>query len=331
MTKALTLVRYLFALCAVLAIVVLVDLHSLWATLSSADMVTLLWAFIAMIVAQILYTAKWKLLLAGRGITVGLWRLLAFNLVAVVWSTFLPGQIAGEAVKMVRLARAGAEGGALAASVVVDRITGLIGILILGLGGAWLSTEAPVGARNALMISIGAALVVAALGLVGLSLVITRRRKWNPHVAQGPRSFSARLKDKIWDIGEAVVSYRSSPGVVAISCVAGVIVQVSITVGVLLTAKALSVDLTFADAAWIFALTSIVQLVPVTVGGLGTREASFVGLMGIVGISAAQATAVSLTVFGFTLIFAIAGLAIELVPALRERLLTPEASVGSDT
>jgi len=54
-----------------------------------------------------LTTAKWLVLLRSRSLEVGFMELMRLNLVAALYATVLPGQVAGEGVKIVRLLRRG--------------------------------------------------------------------------------------------------------------------------------------------------------------------------------------------------------------------------------
>lgn len=54
-------------------------------------------------------------------------------------------------------------------------------------------------------------------------------------------------------------------------------------------------------------LVTLLTLLPVSLNGLGLREGGFVFFLGQLGIPQAQALALSLLVFGLTLLFSLAG------------------------
>jgi glycosyltransferase 2 family protein len=65
-------------------------------------------------------------------------------------------------------------------------------------------------------------------------------------------------------------------------------------VALILVAKTLGLELSFALAAVTASIVLVAILIPVSVGGLGIREGGFVLLLGEAGIDAADATLVSL-------------------------------------
>jgi glycosyltransferase 2 family protein len=70
-------------------------------------------------------------------------------------------------------------------------------------------------------------------------------------------------------------------------------------------------ELEFLAVLWIRAGLQLVLMLPLSVAGLGLREAGLVGLGGLVGVPAATAMAWSLTIFFGSLLVAAAGGLIE--------------------
>jgi uncharacterized membrane protein YbhN (UPF0104 family) len=74
-----------------------------------------------------------------------------------------------------------------------------------------------------------------------------------------------------------------------------------------LLAKAEGIRISILAIGWVSSLLTVIQMVPVSVAGLGTREATLVVLMGHCGISQEQAVSFSLALFGLTVVFAVVG------------------------
>ena len=81
--------------------------------------------------ALFINTLKWKLLLQNYA----LGQLFSLNIIAIYYSLILPGQLAGEAVKTYKLGRGKRDAEKIAASVVIDRITGFLGLILIALIG----------------------------------------------------------------------------------------------------------------------------------------------------------------------------------------------------
>jgi hypothetical protein len=77
-------------------------------------------------------------------------------------------------------------------------------------------------------------------------------------------------------------------------------------------AIAMDTDISLASLAWIRPLVFLLTLLPFTVGGLGVREAGFIGLLHIYGIPAGEALAFSLVLFAIQIAIGVVGLILEL-------------------
>jgi uncharacterized membrane protein YbhN (UPF0104 family) len=91
--------------------------------------------------------------------------------------------------------------------------------------------------------------------------------------------------------------------------------------GMGLCARAVGIDADWSTLAWVRALVALATLLPVSVSGLGLREAGFAVLLEPYGVPVAQAVALSLLVFSQVLFLAALGAIVEARsgPALRLR------------
>ena len=69
--------------------------------------------------------------------------------------------------------------------------------------------------------------------------------------------------------------------------------QALIAMQLVMLARAIEVDLPFATAAVALAIVTIITLIPLSIGGFGLREGSYVVLLGTASIAATDATLVS--------------------------------------
>jgi uncharacterized membrane protein YbhN (UPF0104 family) len=219
---------------------------------------------------------------------------LRFTFLALFYGAALPGQLAGDAVKAVRLMRlaGGGDAGRAAAAVALDKIIGLFGLLVLtalGLGVAAPGTDAELGRV------LSAFVLIAVAGLAILLWV-------------EPPAWFGR-----W--GQAFRIWRAAHltgGALLASLGLGVLFQLlSIAVFVML-ASGLGLALPLAAWAVIVGLLSLALLLPVTIAGVGVRDVSLVGLVAAYGGEAAPALALSLCLLALTVLGALIGLAAEL-------------------
>ena len=103
-----------------------------------------------------------KLFLPGES----LWRLFQLVVVGLLYSLILPDQIAGELVKAYRLGRGRPDAERIAASGVVEKACGLLGIAIVGAGAAYFSSLSATqawGYRIALLVAVLAAMATGSM------------------------------------------------------------------------------------------------------------------------------------------------------------------------
>jgi uncharacterized protein (TIRG00374 family) len=268
--------------------------------------VLLAWAYYG--ACQLLCSYRWQLLLSARGTRVPVTALFGYYMIGMFLNNFLPSAVGGDVVKACYLGRRTGKLGEAAASVFLERFTGLLGLgltslvtLALGYGLA-----APAGTLAAVL---GTA---ALLGLLGLLLW------WAPAEAAVQAAVRRLLP------GRAATRVQAAYGAVAVYrhdrlCLAGA-VALSAVIHALyaffyaLVARCLGRPI---DATWFLLflpLVNLVTMLPISVGGLGVREALLVYLFAGVGVPAADVLSVSLTAYALNTLLSVAGGLLMLVP-----------------
>ena len=74
-----------------------------------------------------------------------------------------------------------------------------------------------------------------------------------------------------------------------------------------LLSRGLQLHIGFFDWSWIVGALTLALFLPLTIGGLGVREGTLIGILGIYGYGSETAIAVSLTAFSFVIMLAIIG------------------------
>lgn len=254
-------------------------------------------------------------------------RLLAYTLVAQLYALVLPGQLAGEAVKAYRLSRDEGRGqgrgqgqgeiggGRIVSAVAFDKVTGIVGLLLLT-GGGLAVQSARFG--DGLLVGVGVVLA----GLVAATVLLA----WAPARAlllallgwrAGPRR-EALLLGPLRRFLEAWRDQTRRPGRALLSVAGGIAVQVAAVAGSQALGLAVGIDQPFSVWSAVIGLMSVIVLMPVTVAGIGLREASLVGLLDLVGVPHAQSLALGFGILAFQVMVALLGAVIDLT-VLRER------------
>lgn len=259
---------------------------------------------------------KWRLLWRGAS----WWQMLIANFVSQFYSLILPGQLAGEVVKTLYMGRRFVDTAGVAASVLIDRVTGLIGLLLIACGGALLSDSAIANkaAVPLAIVTIGFILILYLAAAPSAPRVIesmfshhVQRYSWLSKSIRAIASFLSswtlmvsRLGNTLW-----VIALGASFQLILIC--------INLTV-----AQALGISVSFFDWCWILGFIAVALLLPITVGGIGVREGTYVGLLGILGIPSEKAVALSVLVFATSLTGAGIGAVAQLVSPARDRTRT---------
>jgi len=276
------------------------------------SLLLLLAIFVINLFAVFLSAVKWKLLLSSR--PVGL--LFQLNLVGAFYSVVLPGQIAGDVVKAYRLGKGVKDSELVVASIVLDRATGLMAILMTGVLGAMISTESPaIFFRSVLA-------MLFAVGLAGLFAL-----RWSPFfdltasflgkascaVPQGSKFFA-----QVGAFIDAWRGYLDQYRLLAVTIAISVAQQTLYVLCIVLLADPLGIRVSVYDWFWIFAAVSVAVMMPISLGGVGIREGAFVSTLALLQVSSEQALTLSLTIFAVQLAIAVLGGILE-ASGVRER------------
>lgn len=104
-----------------------------------------LWIFAAAIgfyvVAQLIFVARWSLLLKVQSIKIGFWPAVRLHFLGLFYNNCLPGAIGGDLPRAWYVTRHTDKKLEAVLSVFVDRVIGLIGMLIMAFGCYWFIPE----------------------------------------------------------------------------------------------------------------------------------------------------------------------------------------------
>jgi len=245
---------------------------------------------------------KWRMLLPEAkfsGLAVACFASYYFALL-------LPGQLAQEAAKAYHLSMGQSPKiHLIAASVVVDKIVSIIGLLVVGCIGLALSeTRLPQSLTWLFVVS----------GLMAILSLFSLRAVW---VYSRACRFLARLgvlfprQERILNgfsgLFEAWHVYSRNLPLLTSNILVAVLYQF---VGVLmfyLLSRGLQLPIGFFDWSWIVGALTLALFLPLTIGGLGVREGTLIGILGMYGCGSETAIALSLMAFSFVIMLAMIG------------------------
>ncbi len=231
-------------------------------------------ATLSFLCALVTVAVRWWLLLRVQGIRIRLWEAIRLMFLGQFFNAVVPGTVGGDLVKAYYVSRHTTRKTAALVSILVDRMTGLSQLLLLGVVmicviwlGGWGQTQWL--ARPAIILAV----LVAGLLLAGLFIFSRRFRR-----ALRIEKFYRRLpiSPQIAAAGKAADIYRRRMGSLA-AIGAGTIVSHTAWVGaVMLVGMGLSMPLPWYHFYVYVPLIYIIGAVPLTPGGVGLIEKFYV-------------------------------------------------------
>ena len=293
------------------------DAGTLWASARGASMPWILVALAVYFVMVLASTWRWQLLLAAQDVQVARRTLLSSYLAAIFFNNFLPSNIGGDIVR-IRDTAAPAGSKTLATTVIlVDRAVGMMGLVFVAAIGATVARNVaghgpvpvwPSWLWAGFLVSAAApapaVLVPAGVGRLLRPLTIVHPT-W--------------VGDRIEKLTTALGRFRQRPGALA-ACFAGAVaVQVLLVAYHVAIAYALHVPVGFWNLSIMVPISFIVQMIPVSVNGLGVREATFAFYFTRLGLPVHSAVLLSLTATGLMMVFSLSGAAVYISRPHRKR------------
>lgn len=266
----------------------LVDLDALLRVTAAAQPGLLAIMFLLMIGERLFAAFRWMVLLRIPEPCVTFVPVLRVTLVSNFVGSFLPGGVGIEVLKIYGLSRVLRDLSLALSSVLVERLCGLLALLLLIAVG---TVVAPID----LPVVIEGLVAAGALGLavVGAGLLLPGPRSRLQRLLQ--RAPMRSLQDKFAGLEARLDTYGRRPGALMISLGLAFAFQLLRILTVVVGASALRIEAMPELFVLLVPVGILVALLPISLGGLGPREATYVGLMGLAGIAPEPALVLALT------------------------------------
>lgn len=262
--------RAVAGLAALTLLLLLLDPAETWHVLSHCrpDYVALSLGLMGLV--MVIRAHRWWMVSRGIGLPLPFLALLEITFVSNYFNLFLPGSLGGDAYRAYTAARLSDRKLRSVAGVVIERVTGLIALMAVGVVAAVLSRAALPFERE-LLLGICVAIVLAiAAGYWALCRARPLYRRFQ-HLLPG--FVSSRLPPERWEIiltvAEDVAQRRST---FLASTATGVVLQLVVLTTYYTTSLALGSAVPIHFFFVFFPVIELAGMVPITVNGLGIKE-----------------------------------------------------------
>lgn len=260
-----------------------IDMRASARAIAQIDLRYLVAVLLLVAVDRSVMILRWILLLRGRGIPIATGKAINLFLVSSFVGSFLPAGIGGDAARAYGLSRDSATGSDAVASVAVDRLLGVLSLVVMAVVGllAW----TPDG-RSDWRIAGAIVAVTLACGAVFWANEILR---WLIPQHRHERFLTRR----VLEAAEAVGRYRSHRGVLVHVMAWSIVVQVLRVTQAYLLGLGLGMAVPYAYFLLFMPLGLLMLLLPISISGFGVPQGVIVWLLRPMGVADAQSFALS--------------------------------------
>jgi uncharacterized protein (TIRG00374 family) len=276
---------------------------------------------------KVAMASRWNVLTQAKGMTLSIRESLKISLIANFVGSFLPSGLGSDVYRIYYTSKKEKRADEVAASVIMERFIGML-------------TRSAVAVLGVILIlnsqhqrSFGANLYAVILGFAALSMVAF----WIS-IHDGTIKLLMRLIDWWGDsrvllqglkFQKAYVEYKRSAGGLLLVFVLSLVGVFLVSVGNYYVARALDINLGLLFYFGIVSIINIVNRIPVSIGGLGVTEGSYVLLFSTVGVTTTEAFTMALLIRVTECVFALAGWGLYVTAADAQRNLSPQVRADS--
>jgi hypothetical protein len=226
------------------------------------------------VVFAIIINARWWWLLRANSLDVGFFEAQRFAWIGFFFNNVIPGASGGDVVKAVYIAkRCSTDRVRALVSVVVDRIVGLLSLLVVGSLASLLALNRfPTFAIVIWLTAIGTFLICVLLLSPGLRRVV----RFEKLIARLPK----RPGQVVKEIDTAVLQYRGHLKGISAWVLVSPLTYSLLIASIWFMDRSIGVGLPFSDYFFIVPVASVVQGIPIAPAGWGIGEAAYGALIG---------------------------------------------------
>jgi len=275
-----------------------IDMKTTGDVLKSANLLYIGCAAFIFVFLNLIILLRWFVFIQALSLTVRVFTVVRYFFIGLFGNLFLPSAIGGDVIKILGLCSESSQKPRVVASVLLDRLSGFAGIVILAIVSAIFGYQYIKGTSVVYMIVF--------MGTVSLAIACVLFNERIYSFCSSAFNFFPKFKKSLMQMHYDVMllSERQAEGFAAIgiSCVN----QIVLAFMWFLIAKALHQDISFIYFLIFVPILCVVSSFP-SIGGLGVREAGAAFLFAKVGVDPGVAVSLSLINFLFMIVIGLFG------------------------
>lgn len=216
---------------------------------------------------------RWWLLLRHVKVRPPFVRILPSYYLGLFFNNILPTGMGGDVVRALHLNMSGLSVRALAASTIVDRVIGMLVVLIVGATCLLLAPDIPILKDGQIYLIAFVLISVAGTAFLlspwfGTLLALLQKRYGHTRIRRG-----------LLDIARLCYSYKTSLRLISFAAVISLAMQSMVIYVYYLLSRGVGIELSMITYFAIIPIVFLAASLPISIGGLGVREGVLVGLL----------------------------------------------------
>lgn len=278
-----------------------VDISELGRILGGARLPLLLLFVLMLFVNTAISAFKWQIVLRADGVEAPFRRLMGSYLVGSFFNIFLPSNIGGDAYRIFDVAKLTRRASHSFASVLADRLSGFVALVVLGFLFGILGYKS-LPQPHVLVVP----LMAAALLFVAIAMLFQKELvRW--FFRATPLGRLHKLSSFADGLLQSVDEYKKSPGLFARILGLSFLFQLFAIVCVFVLAAALRLEIPLLYFAIFIPFISLIEALPISIYGLGIRDATYVYFFGAVGVPHVACLTLAVAYVLMTLVYSLSG------------------------
>jgi len=268
-----------------------IDFRQVFSLIRTADLAYLSLAAFLFLICNTLLLLRWNLLIKGLDVHIPFSQVVRSFFIGLFFNVFLPSSAGGDVARIINIFSHTPHRARAVASVVLDRLSGFISLVLI------CGVSLILGYKYVNDSSIYLILAAFLFLLVGMIFVLFSRRlfSWVSRIF----SKAPHIANKLTSLNDSFVFFRNRYGVIAISIIISIVAQVVFFWASYYIIRSFHTEVGMIYFMIFIPIITLVTSLPISMGGLGVRDASSVYFFNKVGVSSSMALGLSLMSFVF--------------------------------
>ncbi len=276
-----------------------IDLNKLIGIVSHAQITSLILAFLLALLMYAIWFLRWEMLLAGLGLNLPFSLIFKSFCLGFFSNLFFPSTMGGDIVRSIDLGLRTQKPRQVIASVILDRISGYSALVTVALLALLFAHRIITHIAIFFTFGIFLFLLVGILAILFNNFLFSKSRRF--------LRFFGRAGEALADLHYEIYNFRNQKRLIIKNFALSLIMQLIFSLSAYFISLALGTRISLIYFFILVPIISCISMLPVSIAGLGLREASSMYFFTKVGMSGEVALALAFLSFLFIFLFGLSG------------------------